>query len=182
MKRTLLILAPVLALAACDDGSQKSETPRVAPEEARMVGDSEPSEPPAEAAPQPEIEGGDDRMSWKFSTAAGPKLTYGEPATDNVRLMMRCAGADRVILSFLQSAAPDNASRMTVRSHGASQTIATNIEATQLEGVSVSAELSASAAPLEQFREGNPLRVEWASEMLTVPPAGAEAERFLGAC
>lgn len=181
-------IASVLALAACadDTATEPAADDAAAPPDA--VADAgapaapapEPgTEGPPGAAPAPPPEG--DAMTWNFAeTAAGPKLTYGEPRTDNVRLMLRCAGGERIALSFLRGSAGEGP--MTVRSGGASETVPAEAEATQLGGVSVRAELAATAPPLERFRGGSALAVEYAGDTRNVPPAGPEADRFFSAC
>ncbi len=180
MRNSIWIAAPALALAACAEQpaaeeanvaeAPNSNAAQPAPDEA--IGNGAPSRPDGNGSP----------MAWNFSTAAdGAKLAYGEPRTDNVRLTLRCAGGGRIELSFIRSA-PGEAEQMTVRSGGASETMGGSAEESQLGGWFVRAELPASAAPLQRFRGGNSLTVEWASETRTVPPAGPEAERFFGAC
>lgn len=185
MIRKISIFAPVLAIAACAE-----ETPTEAP--AEVPGNELAGTEPTAPAPTPEPDSGDgidgnraqpegEPMAWNFATtAAGPKLTYGEPRTDNVRLMLRCAGGDRIAFSFMRSSAGEGP--MTVRSGGVSETAPATAEQTQLGGVSVRAELSSGAAPLQRFRGGSSLTVEYAGETRTVPPAGPEADRFFEAC
>ena len=71
---------------------------------------------------------------------------------------------------------------MIVRSGGASLRVDGAARATQLGGYLVTAQVPAAAAPLERFRGGGALAVDWAGETRTVPPAGAEGERLFEAC
>ena len=189
------MIAPVLALAACADETATEDAANLAepspgnqaaassPEEGGNGGDI-PAPDDGNGGDGNGGDGGNDAgepdMAWNFSTTArGPKLAYGEPQTDNVRLTLRCAGGDRIELSFMRSAV--GGGQMTVRSGGASETVSASAEETQLGGHLVTAELPASAAPLQRFRGGNALAVEFGGESRTVPTSG-EADRLFGAC
>lgn len=181
-------IAPVLALAAC---AEETATENAANLAELPTGNKAPPSPDGNGggggtAPGDDQDGdggngvGDPDMAWNFNTTArGPKLAYGVPQTDNVRLTLRCAGSDRIELSFMRGEA--GGEQMTVRSGGASESVSATAQETQLGGYVVAAELPANAAPLERFRAGNPLTVEYAGESRAVPPSG-EADRLFNSC
>lgn len=187
------IAAPALALAAC--GGDGETQPAAGPANALPAEPGNESETGA-AAPANGDEGdaGADRgtdgtgtepdMAWVFArSAAGPKLTYGEPETDNTRLMLRCGEGDAIVMSFLRGHASGGPSEIMVASGGESATVpATVSESELLNGLIVEAELPASSPPLGRFRGGAAMRVEWGRDTIRVPAAGAEAERFFAAC
>lgn len=121
-------------------------------------------------------------MAWNFSTAAEPKLAYGAPQTDQARLILQCEGSERVALSFLRPSAAGLGGRLIVSAGGTSQTAPVQARRTRLGGISVRAEMPAAAAPLQRFRGGSTLRVDWHEDAISVPPAGPAANRFFAAC
>lgn len=126
---------------------------------------------------------GNSEMTWAFSrSAAGPKLTYGEPNTDNIRLMLRCEG-DRVSLNFIRPSdvATRRPDRLTVASGAAQREVRVSAEETELGGTSISASVPASAEPIRAFQSGRPLEVRWGQETIRVPGTD-KAKQFLSAC
>lgn len=126
---------------------------------------------------------GSDEMAWNFSrTAAGPKLVYGEPQTDNVRLLLRCAG-NQVSLNFMRPAdvVATRPERLVIASAGEQRTTNVSTEDTQLGPISVSATAPIASAPISAFRSGNPLEVRWGDETIRVPGTN-QAEQFFAAC
>lgn len=82
------------ALAAC--GAPAPETSSTDPVSSDPLAPPAPGPAPGAGAPEP------DRMQWTLRTGAdGPRLTYGEPATDNVGLSFRCDQPGRVTASFV---------------------------------------------------------------------------------
>lgn len=127
--------------------------------------------------------GGDDEMRWLFArTAAGPKLSYGEPQTDNVRLLLRCSG-DELSVNFIRpadvvSSRPD---QLTIASGGMQWTANVSAEESQIGGMSISATAPLSSAPITAFASGRPLEVRWGEETIRVPGTD-QARQFLSAC
>ncbi len=90
----------------------------------------------------------DDRrsaMRWNFTETSGPKLAYGKPATDKVRLVLRCDGSGEIAFSFLRPETVKIGKTLTVQSDGASESVKPTATPSQLSGVSVSARLSMQA-------------------------------------
>lgn len=122
-------------------------------------------------------------MRWNFArTARGPKLTYGEPATDNVRLTLRCDGSERVELSFMRPSSAADGNSMTLSSGGAERQLKATVEETQLGPALVSAVAPISSQPIQSFRSGSGLQVRWRGETISVPPAGEQGRQLLDAC
>lgn len=125
----------------------------------------------------------DNDMVWSFSrTVAGPKLAYGEPQTDNVKLNLRCDG-DRIVLHFMRSAGvvsrrPD---QLVIASGGMQWRSGVSAEESQLGGMSISANAPASSAPITAFHSGSPLEIRWGEERILVPGTD-KAKEFLSAC
>lgn len=134
---------------------------------------------------QPSSSEPDDRMRWHFSrTDRGPKLVYGEPRTDNVRLMLRCPpGGDSAILSFhrpreLVRRRPE---RLRLASGDAGQTYPVDTGESALGGMTVEIVVPIDSRPLREFGGGHPLSLQWGEETIAVP-AAAEGGRFLRVC
>ncbi|QIG79021.1 hypothetical protein [Stakelama tenebrarum] len=139
--------------------------------------------PTPQASPDPESE---PEMAWRYSRGE-PRLVYGEPATDNLRLAMRCpVNDDNVVLSFMRPSdvverRPDVLTVSAGRETGQYE-IMTN--ETQL-GVSIEVVLPKDDGPLRAFREGDPLEIWWGKESFEVPfdeEAAPRIARFFDAC
>jgi hypothetical protein len=123
-----------------------------------------------------------DGMEWLFATdATGPRLAYGEPGTDNVRLMLRCADRGAIRLSFLRPEGTQSG-EFVLRSEGAERRVYANAEETELGAVNVVAVMPVDARPLQSFRAGSPVDIQWQGEVISLPGAGEEARRLFEAC
>lgn len=189
-----MITAAALALGACgtdapmndnaasaEDTAASSQNPQ-----ANTANGIQPVDNAVASAPEngaADSEDGDGAMAWRFNrTAAGPKLAYGEPRTDNVRLNLRCDGG-QVTLHFMRPAEvvgrrPD---KLTVASGGTQWRTDVSAEESQLGGMSISATAPASSAPMTAFASGRPLEVRWGDETIRVPGTD-KARQFLSAC
>ena len=185
-KSLLTAAASALVAAGCGNNAAGPVGGNVAPP-APAEGAKQAPVPPSADRTDPQPIG--DAMRWNFSrTAAGPKLAYGEPATDNVRLMMRCPpGGDSVILSFQrpEQAMEAQPADLTVEAGAEAYRAPADISDSQIGGMAVSAQAPATAAPLARFRAGSPLTVHWGDVVVSVP-AGAEHQAaiagFFDAC
>ena len=176
---TLGCAAIGLALAGCGEETDPSWG-----EASSNVGAEVEAPAPAQQQ-QPSSSEPDDRMRWHFSrTDRGPKLVYGEPRTDNVRLMLRCPpGGDSAILSFhrpstLVRRRPEE---LRLASGAAEQTYAVDARESALGGMTVEIVVPVDSGPLREFGDGQPLSLHWGDETIAVPTA-AEAGRFLRVC
>jgi hypothetical protein len=125
---------------------------------------------------------GEQGMEWSYtSEAPGPKLTYGEPNTDNVRLMLRCAEAGTVGLMLPRPEGTESG-EFILRSEGAERRVFATAAVTELGPVNVEATVPVDARPLQSFRTGSPLDIIWQGEEISVPSAGEEARQFFEAC
>jgi hypothetical protein len=125
---------------------------------------------------------GEQGMEWGYaSEAAGPRLTYGEPNTDNVRLILRCAEAGTVRLSLPRPEGTESG-EFVLRSEGAERRVFATAEPTELGPVNVQATVPVDARPLQSFRTGSPLDVMWQGEVISIPGPGEEARQFFEAC
>lgn len=127
----------------------------------------------------------DPYMRWNFSSSGvGPSLAYGEPRTDNVRLMLRCDG-DRVRLHFMRSAemVASRPGQLTVVSGGKQATSPITTEESELGGMSIRASVARSSGPMTEFSAGEALEVRWGSETIAVPGrSGGPVAQFFKAC
>lgn len=203
MRLREFVTAAALLLAAC--GSDQQETTAeagaadgaaddaVSAEEAAAVEHNaadrlQPVDNAAQTGPANGAPGGqasdDSSMEWNFSRAAGqPKLAFGVPQTDNVRLILRCPESGQALLSFLRRTdAEDRPGTLAIASGGAQRTL--NIETEQGPlGTTVRADVPLSAAPLQQFRSGKGLEVRWGEETINVPGAAdGPVRQFFDAC
>lgn len=198
MRPIALSTAAALLLAACAPDQQENAA------EADAGPVAEPGEPAANevatdgnaadelqpvdnsARPMPPngMAGGDE-MSWNFSrSAAGAKIAYGVPQTDNVRLMLRCPESGEALLSFIRPAdiAEDRPDTLSIASGSARRSLTIETQQGPL-GTSVLAQAPLSAAPLQQFRSGNELEVRWGDETISVPGApDGPVRQFFDAC
>lgn len=126
--------------------------------------------------------GNGEPMRWNLHAGRQPKLVYGEAATDNIRLLLRCGDRGDVQLSFLRPAAKNKDRHITIRSGNSRTATTADYEKTQLGGYVIRASLPVDAAPLVRFRNGGALQVEWADETIRVPPAKPLSKRFLQLC
>lgn len=126
-----------------------------------------------------------DGMSWNFSrTARGPRIAYGVPQTDNVRLMLRCPERSRALLSFIRpdEFAEGKPDMLAIASGNSRRSLTIETEQGPL-GTSVEAEAPLSAGPLQQFRSGSELEVRWGDETIRVPgSAQGPVRQFFEAC
>lgn len=186
--RHLAIVPAIALLLACGQESDEQPTnavPDVAGNNAAAgpAGDGTASEAPEGADPNGRgVDITDREMRWSFArTAAGPKLTYGEPFTNNVKLMLRCASGDSLRLSFVRPAGSPGG-EMVVRSGGAEQRFdATAIES-EIGGATIQAIAPMGSQPLQNFRGGSALEVSWEGETISVPAPGNEARQLFDAC
>jgi hypothetical protein len=126
--------------------------------------------------------GGVDGMEWTFaSDATGPRLSYGEPGTDNVKLLLRCADRGAIRMSFLRPEGTESG-EFILRSEGAERRVYANAEETELGAVNVVAVMPVDARPLQSFRAGSPVDIQWQGEVVSLPGAGEEARRLFEAC
>lgn len=191
-----ILFSMPLALAACGGGAERNDAVE-GDTQAAPADNGAASEPAQERAAERSDAGGatgdatprpGDGMQWNFSRSVrGPKLAFGEPATDNVRLMLRCAGEDMVRISSLRPrAAPGGrADRVTVDSDGATYRAEARAEESPLGGTMVEADLPVSAAPLERMRGGAGLTLHWGDQRIETPPAGerqGQVNAFFAAC
>lgn len=121
-------------------------------------------------------------MRWNLHAGKQLKLVYGEAATDNVRLLLRCGDRGDVQVSFLRPAVKNKDPRFTIRSGNSRTTTAAGYQKTLLGGYVIRANLPVDAAPLVRFRNGGALQVEWGDETIRVPPAKPLSKRFLQLC
>jgi hypothetical protein len=124
-------------------------------------------------------------MSWAFSRAGPePKLAYGVPQTDNVRLMLRCPAAGEVLLSFLRpnQEVQNRPGTLVLASGNAQRTLTIETQQGPL-GTSVEAELPLSSGPLQEFRSGEELEVRWGDSTIAVPgDSDRPVRQFFEAC
>lgn len=186
----------VLALSVASCGGTGRENAAGSAERESAADGAEPG--PAANAAAPGGDGGNDaaaapadpfpdEMRWTFSRSVrGPKLAYGEPATDNVRLMLRCEGGE-AILSFMRSeqAVRGRPDEIVLVGGGERWSIPVETQASQLGGVTVEARAPLSAPPLRRLRAGEPLELRWGPETISLPAGAArqdQVERFFEAC
>jgi hypothetical protein len=125
---------------------------------------------------------GEEGMEWSYaSDAAGSRLTYGEPNTDNVRLMFRCAEAGTVGL-LLPRPEGTQSGEFVLRSEGAERRVFATAAPTELGLVNVEATVPVDARPLQSFRTGSALDIVWEGEVISIPSAGEEARQLFEAC
>ena len=199
MRANSLYAAAALLLAACGSDPQDNTAGAEADAEAVAAAnqpsaneDSAETMPPDELQPvdnaaRPTPGGGSasDEMAWNFSnTAAGPKIAYGVPQTDNVRLMLRCPESGQALLSFIRPAdiAEGRPDTLSIASGNARRSVTIETEQGPL-GTTVKAQAPLSSGPLQQFRSGSGLEVRWGEETISVPAASeAPVRRFFEAC
>lgn len=197
MRLMILASAAALAVAACGTDEQQNDAQAPAAEPAageraaagNDVEQVQPVDDPAKADPadgsSAAASGAETGMAWVFSRAAGrPKLAYGVPQTDNVRLMLRCPEPGEALISFIRpdEVAEDKPGTLTIASANAQRTLTVQTQRGPL-GVSVEAEAPTSAAPLQQFRTGQNLQVRWGEETVRVPgEEGDPVRQFFEAC
>lgn len=181
-------LTAALLLAGCsgapeDAPSTNAAAPASDGTEAPTGGEPANAASGEEATAQPPL---DDGMRWHFSRSVeGPKLAFGEPATDNVRLMLRCPpGGDGVVLSFTRpadivAARPGEA---TLASGGSEARLDIDSRESALGGRLVEATVGLDSAPVRRFRDGSALTLRWGEERIVVPAGGTEGRRFFEAC
>ena len=184
MDRTIWIPTALLLLAACGDQAARDDASPAQPD-----GNTQAVTSPAVS--EDLVDRGDGQagradevgMSWIFSdSAGGPKLAYGIPQTDNLRLMLRCAEAGNVRFVFMRPASASPITRVTISSGGASSEVEAQSDASQLGGISVETELPVDSGPLIQFRSGHRINVSWTGGEISVPEAGQQADRLFEAC
>lgn len=134
---------------------------------------------------QPNMNPDSENMEWSFSREGGtPRLAFGEPQADNVRLTLSCREDGAVLVSFTrpEEFAEGKPDLLSIVSGNARRSMTIETEHGQL-GTSVQAAAPLSAAPLEQFRSGQELEVHWGDSTIHVP--GAEdgpVRQFFEAC
>lgn len=170
--------ATLLLLAACGQETPDGAADRAAP----VANQPRSSEGAADEALQPvdnqarpaaSGEGGEAEMAWTFtSTGEGPKIAYGEPQTDNVRLMLRCPDSGEALLSFIRPAeeVEDRPDTLVIASAGSSRSLTIEMNQGQL-GTSVEAQAPLKSGALQQFHSGNELELRWGEETFRVPGA-----------
>lgn len=175
---------------AADEGTARNSALEtvVAEDEARSVaesGNASLDEPPA--SPERATGNGSDgdAMRWSFHrTAAGPRLTFGEPQTDNVRLMLRC-GDGQVSVHFMRPAdmVERRPGQLTIASGGMQWRAEISSEESQLGGMSIRASAPLSSAPITAFRSGQSLEVRWGPETIALPgQQGGAVQQFFNSC
>ena len=181
-------LIAALLLAGCSGAPEDAPSTNVAApasEGTEVPAGGEPANPASgeEATARPPL---DDGMRWHFSRSVeGPKLAFGEPATDNVRLMLRCpSGGGSVVLSFTRpadivAARPIEA---TLASGGSEARLDVDSRESALGGRLVEATIALDSAPIRRFRDRSALTLRWGEERIAVPAAGADGRRFFEAC
>jgi hypothetical protein len=178
--RYLWIIGAV-TLASCADVRPVEQTD----EDLNAIAEatSEPTLSRIETGNGPDLNGvADDGMEWSFSSdATGPRLTYGEPGTDNVKLMLRCADRGAIRLSFLRPEGTQSG-EFILRSEGAERRVYANAEETEMGAVNVVAVMPVDARPLQSFRAGSPVDIQWEGDVISLPGAGEEARRLFEAC
>lgn len=139
----------------------------------------------ARAVPPPPDADDEAEMRWTFSRSADrPSLAFGEPRTDNVRLMIRCGRNEEAHLSFIRPAeiVAERPHMMTIASGGATRSLTLETRPGQL-GTTVEVQAPLAAAPLQQFRSGRDLRLRWGDEEIRVPGGSdGPVEEFFAAC
>lgn len=182
----IAVVAWSFGLAGCggDDAAQRPDN--AAPPAANAMGSAAAS-PGDRAAAPPHAD--NDGMRWNFSrTAAGPRLAYGEPATDDVRLMLRCPpGGDTVLLTFhrpreLAEAQPGE---IVIEAGGEVHRSTIDVRESQLGGSTIEAQAPVSAGPFRRMRAGLPLTLHWGDRAVSVPAGGARQDQvnaFFEAC
>lgn len=122
-------------------------------------------------------------MEWQFEDGpAGPRLSYGEPESDYVRLAVSCEG-DMARLHFMRPArvVRDRPDALIVESGGMQWKAAISARASELAGMDIEASIPLSAEAMTAFGAGNPIELRWSGEIIRVPPTD-QAGRFLDSC
>lgn len=197
--RLIAVTTVVLALAACgsaeENGSGEAEvaqhesgTENGAAGEAdlnQVQPVDDPSRPTPAGGGADGQSAGNSEMSWSFSrTGPGPKLAYGVPQTDNVRLMLRCPETGEALLSFLRSdqQAQNRPGTLIVAAGNAQRTLTIETQQGPL-GTTVEAEIPVSSGPLEEFRSGKEMEVRWGDTEIRVPGASnGPVRQFFETC
>ena len=176
MRRSALpLLALTLAVASsCARGPDTAPAPTAAI-------------PPTPAAAAAWSAGAEDGLFWFYSRAEdGPKLAYGAPNSDAVRLMIYCRPTEpRVRLEATTPAATAPA-RLTVTSTGATAALPAASDANPMGGGRlVSAQAATTAPVLTAFRNTGRLTVAAGGEPMTMnagPAERAAVQSFFAAC
>lgn len=195
--RAIAIVTGAFWLAACDTDRQENAAQTQANSVA-TPNEVSPDDAEADAATADELQPVDNSarptppnggaasgdMAWTFSRgAAGPRMAYGVPQTDNVRLMLRCPETGLALLSFIlpPGMAENLPDTLSIISGSARRSLTIETQQGPL-GTSVEAHAPLSAAPLQQFRSGNEMEVRWGDEIIELPaaPEGPVRQFFEG--
>ncbi|HUG46227.1 MAG TPA: hypothetical protein VMK31_06930 [Sphingomicrobium sp.] len=183
-----LWIIPIAALSACADVRPVEESADDLEAIAGAI--PEPSVVPADSADTAAADANgltpdgaaEEGMEWSFARdSVGPKLAYGAPDSDNVKLMLRCTGGESLRVSFTRPEGAEGG-ELLLRSGGEERRVDAIAEASQPGGVIIEATVPMSARPLQNFRTGSTLDVLWQGEVISVPAAVEEARQLFAAC
>lgn len=121
--------------------------------------------------------------SYQDNVGEGPKLAYGEPASDNVVLMMVCDPVAQRIDVSLMGGSPQGG--LVLASGGARQLLPADVAASPGSGQVIQASTHPTAAPLARFaRTGDLSLIDRgrAVSLDATPLDRASVTRFFAAC
>jgi hypothetical protein len=125
-----------------------------------------------------------DTFAWSYQNhpGEGPKLTYGAPASDNVVLMMTCAGGDQATLSLL-GGSPD--AGLVLTSGGKPTRFAGQPVASPGAGHLIESTAPLNAQPLARFERTGDLTLVDRGRAVEIDARGGERKHvatFFAAC